>query len=386
MEFTSKALQKARTYETEKQKEIPLAERPDFHVTPPVGWINDPNGFSCYQGEYHLFCQYHPYDTHWGPMHWMHKKSQDLITWETLPAALAPDEPYDAQGCFSGTAIEDEGQHVLLYTGVQECVQADGSLKTFQTQNIAIGDGLNYQKLPQNPVIRADLLPEGSSVSDFRDPKIWKEQGRYYAAVGNLAADGSGQIALFSAERLDAWKFETILDSCKHRYGRMWECPDFFPLDGKQVLLVSPQFMKAEGLEFHSGNNAIYLIGDYRPENFQFSRKEAYSVDYGLDFYAPQTVEAFDGRRILIGWLQSWDNYLTPPSQAWSGIMSIPRELSIRDGRLIQTPVRELSAYHGKSVQKQNILLQGGSYLPCRDATSYQEESGEMSQILGIQG
>lgn len=382
----SEELSKAIAYETEKINLTPQEEKPDFHVTPPVGWINDPNGFSCYQGEYHLFYQYHPYSTQWGPMHWGHCKTKDFVAWEQLPCALAPDTEYDGQGCFSGSALEDEGKHILMYTSVLEEKQDDGSRKIRQTQSIAIGDGISYRKLSCNPVITADALPEGSSAVDFRDPKIWKENDTFYAVAGSLAADGSGQIALFSAKNLEAWKFETILDSNQNRYGKMWECPDFFSLEGRQVLIVSPQFMRAEGLEFHNGNNAIYFIGEYDAGKKKFIRNQAYQIDHGLDFYAPQTVEAADGRRIMIAWMQSWDNYMTPEGQKWSGMMTIPRELSIKDGKLIQVPVREAAAYYGKEIISGPVSVNGGSFIPgkCPDGTYQKAVDG--AEIAGICG
>ena len=173
--MVSKQLNKARKFE---QKYLPhtKAEQPAFHVTAGVGWLNDPNGFSFYQGEYHLFFQYHPYDVKWGPMHWGHVKTKDFIEWEHLPAALAPDMNYDSAGCFSGSAIElPDGRHLLMYTGVRNIRNRNGRIESFQTQCIAVGDGVDYTKYEGNPVIAADQIPEGGSVHDFRDPKIWRE-------------------------------------------------------------------------------------------------------------------------------------------------------------------------------------------------------------------
>ena len=211
---------------------------------------------------------------------------------------------YDGQGCFSGTAVEHEGKHILMYTSVLEKDLEDGTHMVRQTQSIAIGDGENYEKVAENPVITADCLPEGSSPVDFRDPKIWKEDGRFYALIGSKAEDGSGQLALFTSEDALHWNYEKMIDQCKNRYGKMWECPDFFALDGCQVLIVSPQFMRAEGLEFHNGNNSIYFTGDYEKETMTYTRGDARQVDYGMDFYAPQTVETTDGRRVMIAWLR----------------------------------------------------------------------------------
>lgn len=351
-------LTRARKYEQEKEEPQNAENRPAFHVTPPVGWMNDPNGFSLYQGEYHLFYQYHPYSTQWGPMHWGHCKTKDFVKWEQLPCALAPDTDYDGQGCFSGSAVEHEGKHILMYTSVRELGTEDGARVIRQTQSIAVGDGLNYTKIQQNPVITADVLPEGSSSIDFRDPRIWKEGNTFYSCIGSRNADDSGQIALFSSGDTETWKWEGIIDRCNNRYGKMWECPDFFTLEEKQVLIVSPQFMRAEGLEFHNGNNSIYFAGTFDREAKQFLRDEAGSIDYGLDFYAPQTVETADGRRVMIAWMQSWDNYLTPEDFAWSGVMTIPRELSFKGNKLIQKPIRELEAYWKKEIVHKAVKLE----------------------------
>ena len=153
-----------------------------FWLTPYVGWMNDPNGFSFYNGQYHMFYQYNPYDTKWGPMHWGHAVSKDLLHWEYLPCALAPDVPYDnGPGCFSGSAVETEdGKQLLLYTSVFPEEQPDGGMRDIQTQAIAIGDGLNYEKPLDHPVLTVRDIPAGYSKFDFRDPKIWREEDGYY--------------------------------------------------------------------------------------------------------------------------------------------------------------------------------------------------------------
>ena len=261
----SDKLQRAREYEKEAMRRIPEGQKPDFHLCGPVGWINDPNGFSCFQGEYHLFFQYHPYSTKWGPMHWGHAKTKDFIRWEFLPAALAPDQDYDGQGCFSGSALEYDGKQYLMYTGVKETEGPDGKPVIRQTQCMAQGDGIDYRKWDCNPVISADSLPKGSSPEDFRDPKIWREEDGFYAVIGSRSEDTSGQILLYRSEDLKNWELAGVLDRSKNEYGKMWECPDFFPLDGGQVLITSPQFMEAKGLEFHNGNGTIYLVGKYDP-------------------------------------------------------------------------------------------------------------------------
>lgn len=354
----SEILDQARKYEKEECGKIKKESRPAFHFSNPVGWMNDPNGFSDYKGEHHLFFQYYPYAPKWELMYWGHAKSNDFIKWEYLPAALAPDCQYDHSGVFSGSAIQDGQKHILVYTGVDSQKLENGKTKTLQTQCIAIGDGTDYKKYPQNPVVTASMLPEGCSFEDFRDPKIWKENDRYYMVVGSRSRDGVGQAVLFFADKLDEWKFAGVLDHSEKERSKMWECPDFFPLSGKQVLLISPQEMEAVGLEFHNGSNTMFLIGTYDKETMQFTRECVQCVDYGLDFYAPQTMQTEDDRRILIAWMQSWDNPIYPDTQRWSGMMSVPRELFIRDGRSCQLPVRELDNYHINEVVYKDICIE----------------------------
>ena len=359
--MTSEALQKARDYE-EKYGAFIREERPAFHLTARVGWMNDPNGFSFYQGRYHLFYQYHPYSIQWGPMHWGHAVSGDLLHWEYLPAALAPDTSYDEGGCFSGSAVElPDGRQLLMYTGVQPQLGENGTRQDIQTQCLAVGDGLNYGKYGCNPVMDEKDLPEGFSKTDFRDPKMYPNpSGGYDCVVGNRTDDGSGAILLYHSEDGFQWQFVTILDRCYNEFGKMWECPDFFPLDGKQILMTSPQDMTALGMEFHNGNGTIFLIGGYDPENHCFERERVQAVDYGLDFYAPQTILAPDGRRIVIGWMQNWDTCVggNPRGASWFGQMSLPRELDFRDGRVIQTPIRELDRLHGRRIAYMDIPVQ----------------------------
>ena len=363
----SEKLQQAREFEAQYMPFIPDTERPAFHVTGGIGWINDPNGFSCYKGEYHLFFQYHPYSTHWGPMHWGHVKTRDFVKWERLPIALAPDTEYDQGGCFSGSAVElPDGRQMLMYTGVHRLRREDGVMEEYQTQCVAFGDGVDYEKYEGNPVLTGKNLPEGGSALDFRDPKLWREEdGAFFCVVGNRPADGSGAILLYESGDGLHWNYAGTIDRCNNEYGRMWECPDFFPLDGKQLLLTSPQEMAALGLEFHAGYGAICLVGDYDRAARAFTRERVQSIDYGIDFYAPQTLETPDGRRIMIAWMQSWINSNCQPLGARVfGEMTLPRELRVRDDRLIQNPVRELENYHGHRVAYEDVLINRETNMP----------------------
>ena len=365
--MNSQTLREARKYEEATEKMLDQRERPAFHLATRVGWMNDPNGFSYYKGQYHMFYQYHPYQPIWGPMHWGHAVSKDLLHWEYLPAALAPDSPYDRDGCFSGSAVElADGRQLLMYTGVLCLPHGNGGVQEVQTQCVATGDGVDYVKYEKNPVITGDGLPEEFSRIDFRDPKIWKkEDGTYRCIVANRHRERQGQLLLFESPDGFDWKFRKVLAENNNRFGRMWECPDFFGLDGKQVILTSPQDMLPKGFEYHNGNGTLCLIGSYDEETETFTEETDQSIDYGIDFYAPQTLLTEDGRRVMIGWMQNWDATIHgKPDVQWFGQMSLPRELSIRNGRLYQWPVRELDALRRDRVEYREVKVSGTVVLP----------------------
>ena len=356
----------ARAYETEAAKLIPDESRPVFHLTPYTGWMNDPNGFSFYQGKYHLFYQYNPYDTIWDTMHWGHAVSEDLLHWKYLPAALAPDEWYDGTGVFSGSAEElADGRQILLYTGVR---RENGDKESeVQTQCVAIGDGLEYQKIPENPVINESMLPEGFDKMNFRDPKILRQKdGGFRAVMAACRDNGLGAILSYRSKEGIAWSFEGILLENDGNLGLMWECPDLFELDGKTVMLLSLQDMLPEGFEFHNGNGTAAMIGHFDEDSKRFVPEKVHSVDYGIDFYAPQTVMTPDGRRVMIGWMQNWDttSLISRKDVRWFGQMTLPRELFLKDGRLYQRPLRELEAYRSNPVHYENVLMTGDVVLP----------------------
>lgn len=356
-------LARARDYEERFSGNIAPSERPCVHLPARIGWMNDPNGFSYYRDRYHLFYQYHPFETKWGPMHWGHAVSDDLLHWEFLPTALAPDEPYDGgAGCFSGSALAlPDGRHMLMYTGVADAGRKpDGTLAMRQVQCIAFGDGLDYRKYEGNPVIDETLLPEGASAEHFRDPKVWMEgDGSFRCVVGNLDESGSAQILQYKSGDGLHWAFDCVFARNDVQIGTMWECPDTFELDGVQVLLVSPQDMLPEGDEFMSGNGTLCLLGHLDDETGVFIAESRQAIDYGLDFYASQTMLSPDGRRILIAWMQNWDSISMGGRQPWFGQMTLPRELSVRGGRLCQWPVRELERARKNRVMHKDVRLEG---------------------------
>lgn len=359
----SKKLQEARQYEREyleaeanKDKEN---DRPLFHATGTVGWINDPNGFSVYKGDYHLFYQYYPHDTHWGPMHWGHSISKDLVTWEYLPCALAPDEDYDHIGCFSGSAIElEDGRMLLMYTSVVRHNE-DGKDKDYQQQAIAIGDGVDFEKVTNNPVITTDMIPAGNNLQDFRDPKVIKHDGKYYSFMINRSADDSGQIFVYESEDCLNWKFNRVLDKSDNQVGKVWECPDYFTLGDRKVLIVSPQEVEGNDMEVYPGYNNFFLVG-HGNEFLDFNRESVQQIDYGMDFYAAQTVLTPDGRRVMIAWMQNWEtcNYGNDLHDYY-GMMTLPRELRMDGGYVIQQPIREIENYYKDTREYKDIALSG---------------------------
>ncbi len=356
----SDKLQKVRKFESEYLQNIDADIRPSFHLTGAVGWINDPNGFSLYKDEYHLFYQSHPYTRTWGPMHWGHVKTKDFVRWERLDAAMAPDESFDDQGCFSGSAMElEDGRHLLMYTGVS---MGNGYL--LQQQCIAFGDGVNYEKYANNPVVSTADLPDNIDIRDFRDPKIWKENDTYYMVAGARTLESDGVILLYSSADLVHWTYEGVLDASRGQYGRMWECPDFFEMDGKRVLIFSPCEMNSIGLEFHPGHNTAIAVGHCDGALKNFKRETIQSIDYGLDFYAPQTLTAKDGRRIMVAWMQNWVSQMCRAEGIdFFGQMTLPREICLKNGRLYQQPVREIEAYRKNHVFYNNVYVRGETSL-----------------------
>lgn len=358
----SEKLNHARKYEEKYEKLIRPEMRPAFHLSPRVGWMNDPNGFSIYKGRYHMFYQYHPYESKWGPMHWGHAVSSDLLYWEYLPAAIAPDMPYDEAGCFSGSAIElDDGRQLLMYTGVRREKDPDGREHDVQTQCLAVGDGIDYTKYEGNPVLTENDLPEGASRIDFRDPHIWREpDGTYLAVTGNRASNGLGQLLLFESPDAFHWHFKSTMEVNNGQYGRMWECPDFFRMDGQDFVIMSPQDLLPVGLDIPSGNITLCQMGKFDPSAGTFEEEKSQAIDFGIDFYAPQTIQTPDGRRVMIGWMQNWDACsIRPEEEPWAGQMSLPRELSWKNNRLVQKPVRELAGYRKNKVSYRNLKVSG---------------------------
>ena len=361
---------------------------PLYHIAAPAGWVNDPNGFCTYKGDYHFFYQHYPYATHWGPMHWGHVVSKDLVHWKHLPVALEPDHIYDASGgCFSGSGIEKDGKLYLMYTGhVDLPIISPEGADRIESQNIAVSnDGVHFEKIAENPVIYAPKI-DGISQSDFRDPKVWQHDGKYYALVGSRTptADpegktAKGQIVMFESNDLINWNYKSIIARSEGNQGFMWECPNFAKIDGTDVLIFSPQGVKPEGNKYLNWHQSVYMLGNlnydtgiYSHGNFKNGNFEI--LDYGFDFYAPQITQALDGRTILIGWLDMWAGKFPEDTDGWACQMTVPRELHVVNGKLIATPIPELKSLRTSEVSYKDVTFTKKS--------SLEKISGETGELI----
>jgi len=332
--------------------------RLSYHLMAKSGWINDPNGFVYFKGYYHIFYQYYPYAAEWGPMHWGHARSKDLIHWETLPIALTPGSKEDRDGCFSGTAIVKDGILYLLYTGHHYYGSEDNPDCFWQNQNLAYSkDGIKFTKYKNNPVIAE---PPADNTHHFRDPKVWEHNGKYYQLLGSQAKDGLGRAILYASDNLIGWEYLGEINHAqnKEEEGFMWECPDLFNLNGKDILLCSPQGIVAQKTHFLNLYNTGYFLGDLDYTKAEFNRFTNFvELDKGHDFYAAQTLLTPDGRRILIGWMAMWENEMPEQKDGWSGALTLPRELVLKDNQMYMKPIKELNSLRECKNNNENFQL-----------------------------
>ncbi|WP_312029502.1 glycoside hydrolase family 32 protein [Paenibacillus sedimenti] len=342
-----------------------------YHLMPPAGWMNDPNGLVHYKGEYHAFYQHYPYEPRWGPMHWGHAKSKDLIHWEHLPIALAPSEPYDlgesgGYGCWSGSAIDHDGKLTLFYTG-----HVDGRTPMEVQCMATSSDGVSFVK-NENPVISA---PPEEGGFGFRDPKVWMHEGSWYLVMG-YGKDGLGKALLYKADDLRDWTYIGIAAESDGTMGDMWECPDLFPLgnQNKHVLIISPMNMGA--------TKTMYMSGRMDYERGQFIAEQAERLDYGFDFYAPQTFKDANGRRILLGWMNIWGATMPEQDHGWMGAFTLPRELKLAaDGTLLMEPVAELTSLRGTHRRLELMDISADTVVPLPDIAG---DALEMNAVFDI--
>ncbi|WP_200976769.1 glycoside hydrolase family 32 protein [Echinicola sp. 20G] len=335
--------------------------RPQYHFSPPQQWMNDPNGMVYLDGEYHLFYQHYPDSNVWGPMHWGHAVSKDMLNWEHLPIALYPDS---LGYIFSGSAVIDHGKTSGLGKDGNDPMVAIFTYhqnQKGQTQGIAFSNdkGRSWTKYNGNPVLKSPGIP------DFRDPKVsWYEQtngeGKW---IMTLAV--KDKISFYSSPNLIDWKHESDFNPDWAAYGGVWECPDLFPLttpDGneKWVLLVSINPGGPNG-----GSATQYFIGQFDGQTFTAEGSDVKWIDYGADNYAGVTwsnIPQEDGRRLFLGWMSNWQYANVVPTQVWRSAMTIPRELQLvkdNSGNILlsSTPVKEIQ----NLVESTNVV-EGASF------------------------
>ena len=335
--------------------------RPQYHMLPPCGWINDPNGFCTFDQQYHLFYQYYPYGVTNTLMYWGHSTSDNLAAWAYEGIALSPDQPYDNKGIFSGTAIEKNGKLLLMYTGVS----TDEAGQTRQAQCIASGTTL-FEKSSRNPVILPDVLPAGCRKEDFRDPKIWEENGVFYCLT--IAADlkGFGKLLLFKSTDTIHWEFVSVaLSGESMGLGTLWECPDYFKLGDRDVILLSTVSAAPSGVKMQNKYSAVWLLGRFDLKTGIFQVEQWDQMDDGTDFYAPQTTQGLSGERIMIAWQQSWERNIPPAELGhnWAGHMTLPRELECIGDRICQKPAIDPACFTGETVVHKDVRIKGRQFL-----------------------
>jgi beta-fructofuranosidase len=328
------------------QKNIPVAQaspyRPQFHFLPPANWMNDPNGTIFYNGEYHLFYQINPYKPKWGRIHWAHAKSKNLVHWEHLPIALAPDLGPKELHCFSGCCvIADDGTPTIFYTSVSAKSFA-AAVSRYAEQWVATSDAemLAWEKSAANPILSEQKHHPEAPPRHWRDPYIWKEAQTWYLVLGGQQpGEKFGSVYLYRSDDLHKWEYLGILAQGTEIECKSWECPNYFRLGDKYILLVAPF------------RQVIYSIGEFK--NHQHTGTEWFTFDHGKDFYATNTYIDDQGRTIVVGWIK------VAGKGAWAGCLSLPRVVSLDANEQLKIqPLPELQHLRTKHTHLQRQLAE----------------------------
>lgn len=323
--------------------------RPQYHLLPAHNWMNDPNGPIYFRGRYHMFHQYNPQGAVWGNMNWAHATSPDMIHWEHEPIAISPTpNGYDRDGVFSGSAVLDNDKPTVIYTGVQpttasdaEATLRDGTHVWREVQCLAVAgdDDLRTWIKRSEPVISAP--PAGLSVTGFRDPYVWREGSNWMLILGSGFYGKGGAILLYSSPDLRHWTYlHPLVEGPGNGTksvnpvdtGEMWECPDFFPLGPKHVLLISTM------------GKVRWKVGTYA--NQRFTPEKEGVVDWG-SYYAAKTMLDKDGQRILWGWISEARPEAELIKAGWAGAMSLPRELRLTEQNELVTSIVHAAVLRG---------------------------------------
>lgn len=332
--------------------------RPQFHFSPKENWMNDPNGLVYYKGEYHLFYQHHPHSKVWGPMHWGHAVSKDLLHWEELPIALYPDE---LGQIFSGSAVIDKHNTSGFQTGKEDVMVAifthHGEDNEKQSLAYSNDRGRTWRKYDGNPVI------SNPGIKDFRDPKVfWHEQSEKW--VMSLACQD--RIRFYGSPNLIEWELLSEFGCECGAHGGVWECPDLIQLDvegeseKKWVLIVSINPGGPNG-----GSVVQYFVGDFDGTTFTCDDlpETIRWADHGRDFYAAVTWSHLS-EPIWIGWMSNWQYANQVPTNPFRSVMSIPRKLGLRrqngELTLVQTPINLSPIYKGAELCDEELKVEAG--------------------------
>ena len=321
-----------------RAEDCPL--RPKYHFIAPSNWMNDPNGLIYYKGEYHIFYQHNPYGTQWGNIHWGHAKSKDLVQWEHLPIALIPSADKGETHCFSGSCIVIDNTPTILYTSIGP--NKPPATKAEQWIATSSDEMVTWQKYENNPILTLEIH-KGLDVEDWRDPFVWKENNEWYAVLGgHLINPRRPIVLLYKSSNFYNWEFIGPLCIGDRKKGKNWECPNFFPIKDKYILIVSPH------------NKVIYAVGDYN--NKSFAPNHWYALDHGRLFYATNVMKDQHNRTILWAWIRATG------IKGWNGCLSLPRVLSLSpDNRLRYAPLPELEKLRKKHYKFSNIVINQNS-------------------------
>lgn len=340
-----------------------------FHIMPPTGWLNDPNGLCQLGDTYHLFFQYSPLDARGGMKVWGHYMTKDFCHITYAGAPFVPDESFDKDGVYSGsTYVDDNGMHIFYTGNAKLSGEHDFTTSGRRADTVLVesGDGMHFS--PKQVVINTDDYPEHYSCH-IRDPKVWQENGMYYMVLGGRTREDEGRILLYTSEDLLNWSLFKELTAREH-FAYMWECPDLFCLDDKYILSFSPQGLEKREFMYQNIYQSGYFVSDYNPvtEDVVFDGSRFYEWDMGFDFYAPQTFLDAKGRRILIGWAGLPDaEYFNREVEAenWQHCFTVPRRLAVRTDKhtgitkVYQQPVSEITALRGeKQICNGNAVME----------------------------
>ena len=319
---------------------------PKFHIASNGGWINDPNGTCFYKGRWHVFYQLHPYGTQWGPMHWGHVSSEDMVTWKREPIMFAPSLEQEKDGVFSGSAvIGDDGELKFYYTGHRWANGVDNTGGDWQVQMLATPDNDELTSATKQGMIID--CPTDQVDHHYRDPKVWKTGDTWYMIFGVSSAEKRGQMWLFQSEDMVRWEYVRVLFQHPDPDVFMLECPDFFPLkdkDGneKWVIGFSAMGARKNGFLNRNVNNAGYMIGTWEPGGEFKPETEFRPWDCGHNYYAPQSFTT-GGRQIIHAWMSPFVEPIPMQEDGWCGQMTLPREVTLgEDGDVVTAPVPEM--------------------------------------------